>query len=554
MKRVIFSLSALFFTVNLMAQDCPPASAKGMHVVQKGETLYGIARKYKIQMRDLAQQNNMNPADVLRPCTELSIGSGAVVNSKSPQLPVPDGSGRPFPRPYNTVVTTSKSNTSAAFAAKTYTVKSGDRLDEIAAKYGYTAARLRAINKLSSTDKIFVGQELKLVECDCNDTKKVDPAVEAVEMADAYVNQAPTSYNNAPKPKQKVRTEYSDANEDLPSSYNSTTMDMGEIKGTAVGAPNYAYFKTSGYTPFYHIVSNNNETPEFIGNLYGLTGSDVMMMNNLKSNAKLALGQRVMLEDRTQPKVAPYVYDEAKNITDSKQQYDSDVTPQYLNQNKTQQNVPQNNSQEFDVPQSTLLYQDNQNKQPEAPRNLENEKPVSMSSSTTMSAEENEMVREINLVRSNPSGYIRNVEIYIADLKKNGNMGNSIQTAYELIEELKRTQPLSTLQPLQCIYLAARAHGEDQRRMNDTNHEGSDGSWPWDRVKRACPQLTDGNENLVGGPSNIRKAVMLLLVDDGIEGRGHRVTMLRPDWKYVACHKMGTIGTMPNCWVQKFGM
>ncbi|NJN33298.1 MAG: hypothetical protein HC817_02635 [Saprospiraceae bacterium] len=385
--------------------------------------------------------------------------------------------------------------------------------------------------------------------------KKTDPAVEAVEVADAYVNQTPISYNNAPKPKQKVRTEYSDANEDLPSSYNATTMNMGEIKGTAAGAPNYAYFKTSGYTPFYHIVASNVETPEFVGGLYGLSASDVMMMNNLKTNAKLAFGQKLMLEDRTQPKVAPYVYDEAKNIADPKQQYDSDVTPQYLNQNKPQQNVPQTNVNDFDVPQSTLLYQDqSKNEQPEAPRNLENEKPVSMSASTTMSTEENEMVREINLVRSNPSGYIRHVENYIADLKKNGDMGNSIQTAYELIEELKRTPPLSTLQPLQCIYLAARAHGEDQRRMNDTNHEGSDGSWPWDRVKRACPQLTDGNENLVGGPSNIRKAVLLLLVDDGIEGRGHRVTMLRPDWKYVACHKMGTIGTMPNCWVQKFGM
>jgi uncharacterized protein YkwD len=118
---------------------------------------------------------------------------------------------------------------------------------------------------------------------------------------------------------------------------------------------------------------------------------------------------------------------------------------------------------------------------------------------------------------------------------------------------LRKTPRLSTLQPLQCLYVAARKHGNDQRKRGATDHQGSDGSWPWDRVLRECSDLKDGNENLVGGPANIRRAVILLLVDDGIEGRGHRKTTLNPDWKYVACHKMGTIGDMPNCWVQQYG-
>ena len=76
---------------------------------------------------------------------------------------------------------------------------------------------------------------------------------------------------------------------------------------------------------------------------------------------------------------------------------------------------------------------------------------------------------------------------------------------------------------------------------------------PWDRVLRECPSLKDSNENLVGGTSNVRDAVILLLVDDGIQSRGHRRTLLQADWKYVACHKMGMIGAMPNYWVQNFG-
>jgi uncharacterized protein YkwD len=170
-----------------------------------------------------------------------------------------------------------------------------------------------------------------------------------------------------------------------------------------------------------------------------------------------------------------------------------------------------------------------------------------------MRDEELTMTDEINLMRSNPKGYIKYIEEYIAEMRRDGEFGNSIQTAYELIDELKRTPQLSVLEPMQCLYNAARKHGEDQRPTGDVNHQGRDGSWPWDRVVRECPQLKDGNENIVGGPSSVRKSVILLLVDDGIPNRGHRKTLLNPDWKYNACYKVGTVGDMPNCWVQKFG-
>ena len=168
-------------------------------------------------------------------------------------------------------------------------------------------------------------------------------------------------------------------------------------------------------------------------------------------------------------------------------------------------------------------------------------------------AEENEMVKEINLIRSNPKGYIPYVEQYIRDIKSGKAFGSSTTAAYELIDELKRTPPLSVLQPANCLYQAARKHGEEAVRKGSSDHQGIDGSWPWDRVKRACSNMQDGNENLVGGPSNIREAVMLLLVDDGISNRGHRKTLLNKDWKYVACYKSGQVGQMPNSWVQLFG-
>jgi uncharacterized protein YkwD len=170
-----------------------------------------------------------------------------------------------------------------------------------------------------------------------------------------------------------------------------------------------------------------------------------------------------------------------------------------------------------------------------------------------MQNEEFEMIHEINLVRSNPTAYIPYVEDYIRDMRQSGEFGNSVSTAYELIEELRRTPILSVLEPMECLYTAARRHGEDQRSTGDVNHQGTDGSYPWDRVLRECPTMRDGNENIVAGPSSIRRAILLLLVDDGIDSRGHRKTLLNPDWRYVACYKIGQVGRMPNFWVQKFG-
>lgn len=170
----------------------------------------------------------------------------------------------------------------------------------------------------------------------------------------------------------------------------------------------------------------------------------------------------------------------------------------------------------------------------------------------SMTQEELDMVKEINLMRSSPADYVVFVQEFINDLNKNGSYGNAIATAKELMSILKRTAPLSQLEPLECLYNSAKKHAEDQKPKGDIDHQGSDGSWPWDRVLAACPSLTDGNENIIGGPAVIRRAVLVLLVDDGIESRGHRKNLLDPEWKYIACYKIGQVGAMPNFWLQEF--
>ena len=170
-----------------------------------------------------------------------------------------------------------------------------------------------------------------------------------------------------------------------------------------------------------------------------------------------------------------------------------------------------------------------------------------------MRGDELKMIEEINLVRSNPKGYIPYIEAYIEEVKKNRRLSdNTSIAAYELIDQLSRTSPLSVLKPRECLHKAAELHGEDRKKAGSNDHAGTNGSWPWDRIRNACAGIIDGNENLIGGTYNIRLAVVLLLVDAGFPSRGHRSTLLNPKWKYIACYKAGTIGNMPNSWVQNF--
>lgn len=174
-----------------------------------------------------------------------------------------------------------------------------------------------------------------------------------------------------------------------------------------------------------------------------------------------------------------------------------------------------------------------------------------------LTAREKAMIKEINLMRSNPKAYIAVVEAYVSYMKADDLNGDyykdEITVAAELIEQLKKTPTLSILQPSEGIYQAAKTHGDAAIKIGSLDHQGQDGSWPWDRVKKFDENMMDGGENIVGGLNDIRKAVLTLLIDSGIEGRGHRAALLYPAWTHVACYEIGDIGGMPFMWLQNFG-
>jgi len=174
-----------------------------------------------------------------------------------------------------------------------------------------------------------------------------------------------------------------------------------------------------------------------------------------------------------------------------------------------------------------------------------------------MSQRAREMVKEINLLRTNPRAYVQEVQAYRERIKNTeysdlNYAKEQLRATDDLIRELQIMSPMASLQPRLTLHKTAQKHGVEILANDAPTHVGLDGSYPWDRITRDDLTLEDGNENLVGGPSDIKELLMLLLVDAGVPGYGHRRALLNPTWKYVACYEIGTVANTPNYWIQCF--
>lgn len=207
-----------------------------------------------------------------------------------------------------------------------------------------------------------------------------------------------------------------------------------------------------------------------------------------------------------------------------------------------------------------------------------------------MTAEEREMIYEINQLRSNPKTYLlylnpllevaknqlktegkgqRNYCLTIGTKYSNGENLDSIDTTWyyenveaieainSLISDLKKIKKLSILQPDSGIYNAAKKHAADENAHNwKLLHTGSDGSLPEDRIKLFAPAVLNSSENIAGRwgytTSTPRDIVLDLLIDAGIPGYGHRYNLLNPLWTHIACRAEKHRGYQ-DWWIQEFG-
>ncbi len=124
-KRFVFIVAFLSFSF-LYAGDV-------VHIIKKGDTLYGISRKYKIPVDQILKRNNIKDASKIKAGQKLYI-----------------------PKKTNTSAKTSNNKT------KIYKIKKGDSLFAIAKKFGLNYTTLMKLNGLSKNSILKIGQTIKI--------------------------------------------------------------------------------------------------------------------------------------------------------------------------------------------------------------------------------------------------------------------------------------------------------------------------------------------------------------------------------------------------------
>lgn len=137
-------------SIGQVLQVSPPATDDTItHVVQPGETLFAISRKYNVTIAEIQQWNDLAGPE-LSVGSELTIYADESVSSESTSSQAEEPSEEAISR---SLVEETSGSTGY------YLVKSGDSLSKIAREHNMTVEELKRLNNLQS-DTIRVGRQL----------------------------------------------------------------------------------------------------------------------------------------------------------------------------------------------------------------------------------------------------------------------------------------------------------------------------------------------------------------------------------------------------------
>lgn len=152
---IAIGLLAIMVSVLILAPRLASAQDGGQqptqHVVQRGESLYGIARQYGVTVYAIAQANNISNPNLIYVGQVLKIPVGTTP-TVTPTTPVP-----------TTPVTTTPAPTTPPPTTPTvHVVKAGENLYRIALQYGTTVQAISQVNGITNPNLIYVGMQLQI--------------------------------------------------------------------------------------------------------------------------------------------------------------------------------------------------------------------------------------------------------------------------------------------------------------------------------------------------------------------------------------------------------
>jgi uncharacterized protein YkwD len=168
---------------------------------------------------------------------------------------------------------------------------------------------------------------------------------------------------------------------------------------------------------------------------------------------------------------------------------------------------------------------------------------------------ERQVLDVLNQARTNPIAYAETLKRYrtyfhakvvsLPDAAADIETEEGVAVVDETIDFLKRQAALGPVATSPLLEGSASDHVRDQGASGETGHDGSDGSSPSQRVRRRGGGAYVA-EVIAYGPVDAVDAVRQLIVDDGVQDRGHRVIIFSPELKFagVSCGKHPEFETM----------
>lgn len=167
-----------------------------------------------------------------------------------------------------------------------------------------------------------------------------------------------------------------------------------------------------------------------------------------------------------------------------------------------------------------------------------------------------QVLREINLARTAPHTYadylrgfrnrFRDNYFLLPGSATRMQTHEGVKAVDEAIRYLSRLLPLPPLTWSDGLAGAAAELAEEQGRSGATGHIGRESRGVRERIERHGTWNKQIAENIGYGPTDARKMVMQLIIDDGVPDRGHRKnTFSAAFWTAgIACGRHPRFGSM----------
>lgn len=122
---------------------------------------------------------------------------------------------------------------------------------------------------------------------------------------------------------------------------------------------------------------------------------------------------------------------------------------------------------------------------------------------------------------------------------------STIQEVLDIVNSERTRVGLLPLRLHSQLIVAAQAHSDDMARHNFMSHTGSDGSSPFDRMRRYGYNFRWAGENVASGYSSPQD-----VMQGWMNSSGHRANILNPNFRDIG---IGYARGNSSYWTQNFG-